>query len=401
MLFSYKAVKTDGTIVQSTREVGTKEELVRELTSEGLTPLHISDKKPRRKLSQITIFEKVSTEEKISFAKSLAVMIKAGLPLTRALAVIDKETKNGRLKKVVHAIVEDINKGKSFTEALKAHPKVFSLLFISISHAGEESGKLSESLMTISFQMSKSDSIAKKVKGAMVYPIVIIILMAAIFVVMLVFVVPQLTATFSSLGAALPFETQLIINISNILIHDGIWILIALALLVFAFISFKKTSRGTRMVNWVALHTPFVKTIVTESSSARFARTLGSLLSSGVGMIEGLKITEDVVGNLYFKDVVLSAEKEIEKGSSLSKVLVANDKIIPAYFSESAAVGEEIGDIASMLISVAESYESDVEEKMKNISTIIEPVLLVFVGIAVGFFAIAVIAPIYSLVNDF
>lgn len=403
MLFSYKAVKADGAVEQGTREAVGKEELAHELTSSGLTPLHIevAGAKKAKDILQISLFDRISTDEKISFAKNLSVMIKAGLPLTRALSVINRESKNKKLKRIVTSIIESINKGKSFTESLRAQKKTFSVLFISLAHAGEESGKLADALATIAFQMSRSDSVAKKVRGAMIYPIVIICLMAAVFVVMMIFIVPQLVATFTSLNVALPFETKLVIDISNILVGDGFWILIGLAIFIFLFIAFKRTAPGTRTMNYVALHTPFVKTVVTESASARLARTLGSLLASGVDMIEALKITEDVVGNTYFRDVIREAEKEIEKGAPLSKILVEHQKIIPAYLAETAAVGEETGDLSSMLLSVAQSYEDSVEEKMKNISTIVEPVLLVTVGIAVGFFAIAVISPIYSLVNDF
>ena len=401
MLFSYKTVKPDGTTSEGTREAASKEDLAHELSSEGATPLHIEEAKKKKNFMEISLFEHISTEEKVTFAKNLSVMLKAGLPLTRALSVIDKESKNKKLKKIVHALVDSINKGLSFTESLRAHPKVFSVLFISLTHAGEESGKLSEALATASFQMARSDSVAKKVKGAMLYPAVIITLMVGVGVVMMVFVVPQLVTTFTSLNVALPFETQLIIDISNTLIYDGIWIALGLVILVFLVIAFKKTPRGTRFFNWLALHTPFVKTVVIENASARAARTLGSLLSSGVDMIEALKITEDVVGNTYFRDVIREAEEKIQKGAALSKILIEYEKIIPAYLSETAAVGEETGDLAGMLLSVAQSYEESVEEKMKNISTIIEPVLLVTVGLAVGFFAIAVISPIYSLVNDF
>jgi type IV pilus assembly protein PilC len=401
MLFSYKAVRTDGRVEEGMREAADKQALAHELSIGGETPIHIEEVKAKKKGINISLFDHISTEEKIVFAKNLSVMLKAGLPLTRALAVIDRESKNKKLKKIVIGIVAAINKGTPFTEALKAYPKVFSVLFISLTHAGEESGKLSDALATAAFQMARSDSVAKKVRGAMLYPSVIITLMAAVGVVMMVFVVPQLVTTFDSLKVALPFETVLIIDVSNILTHDGLWILIGLAVLVFLVISFKKTKRGTRFFNWLSLHTPFVKTVVVENASARFARTLGSLLSSGVEMIEALKITEDVVGNTYFRDVIREAEEQIQKGSVLSKVLMDHEKIFPAYLGETASVGEETGDLAGMLLSVAQSYEDSVEEKMKNISTIIEPVLLVTVGIGVGFFAIAVISPIYSLVNDF
>ena len=400
MLFSYKAVKADGSIDEGTREAPNKEELARLLTSSGLSPLHIGT--PKRKFNvDISLFERISTEDKITFAKNLSVMLKAGLPLSRALSVIVRETNNRKMKKIVETIIDDINRGQSFTDALKAHSKIFPIIFISIVRAGEGSGKLVDALATVAFQLGRSDSVAKKVRGAMLYPAVILILMIAVGVVMMIYVVPELVSTFNQVNGSLPFETQIIIDISNAFTRYGLLIFIGLAIFVFLVLSFKKTKAGRRTFDWLWLHIPFVKLIVMESASARTARTLGSLLSAGVDMIEALKITEDVAGNVYFKDVIREAEESIGKGQNLSKILLAHQHIYPPYLGETAAVGEETGDLATMLLSVAESYEEDVSDKMKNISTIIEPVLMVVIGLAVGFFAIAVITPMYSLVNNF
>ena len=327
-------------------------------------------------------------------------MLKAGLPLSRALSVIVKETSNTRMKKIVETIISDLNRGQSFTDALKAHSKVFPIIFISIVRAGEGSGKLVDALSTVAFQLGRSDSLAKKVRGAMLYPTVILTLMIAVGIVMMIYVVPELVSTFSQVNGTLPFETKIIIDISNAFSQYGLFIFIGLVVLVFLVISFKKTKAGRRTFDWLWLHTPFVKTIVTESASARTARS-SVRFSAGVGMIEALKITEDVAGNVYFKDVIVEAEDSIRKGQNLSTILLAHEHIYPPYLGETAAVGEETGDLANMLLSVAESYEEDVSDKMKNISTIIEPVLMVVIGLAVGFFAIAVITPMYSLVNNF
>ncbi|HUD04098.1 MAG TPA: type II secretion system F family protein [Candidatus Paceibacterota bacterium] len=400
MLFSYSALQSDGTMEQGTKEAVTKDELAHRLSIEGKTVLHIEEAK-RKTLStfNVSLFSHISAAEKIAFAKNMSAMIKAGLPLSRALSVIERQSKNPAFKKAMTAIISDISKGGSFTAALENRRGVFSKLFIAMVRVGEESGSLSTSLSAIAFQMGKSDFVVRKVREAMIYPAIIISVMIVVFALIMIYVMPTLVATFTQFDVALPLPTQIIIATSNLFNTHLLAIVLTLCTVALLLFFVVRTRRGGRLCDWLLLHTPFVKGIISDTNSARVTRTIGSLLSAGVDMVEALEITRDVASNSYFKDVLSEAATRIQKGEPLSAILRDHTNIYPVYISETVSVGEETGDLANALESAAVFYEDEVEEKTKNISTVIEPAIMVVVGIGVAFFAIAVISPIYSLVN--
>lgn len=340
---------------------------------------------------------KVKMSEKLMLTKNIAAMIEAGLVLSRALSIMERQTKNVKLKHILRSINQDIKKGETFASALAKYPKVFSPLFVSMVRAGEESGSLANSLRVVGDQMDKSYLLRKKIKGAMMYPAIVITAMIIIGILMLMYVVPTLTATFTELGADLPVSTQVIINVSDFLANNTLTFFGFLFLTIIFFVWGLRTRRGTRMFEWTILRLPVIGTLVKEVNAARTARTFSSLLSSGVEIITALSITKDVVQNSYFKELIGEAEKEIEKGSPISKVFIENEGLYPILFSEMIAVGEETGKLSQMLEDVAIFYEREVEQKTKDMSTIIEPILMLVIGAAVGFFAVSMISPIYSL----
>jgi type IV pilus assembly protein PilC len=340
---------------------------------------------------------RIKQDELVTTTRNVSSMIKAGLALTRALSVIERQTKNPRLKQVMQSIREDINKGKQFNEALARFPKVFSDLYIAMVRAGEESGQLSEALETLSLQMERSSSLKKKIKGAMIYPSIVITVMVIIGVLMMIYVVPTITATFSSMSVQLPLTTRILIATSDFMSNHSFVVLAGLAGTIAGFIWFKRTKVGTRLFDFCTTRVPVIGVIVKEVNSARTARTLASLLKAGVDVISATNITRDVVQNVYYKDILGDAAKRVEKGTPLSEVFVERNDLYPVLVGDMIAVGEETGQIAHMLGELAQFYEAEVDQKTKDLSTIIEPVLMVFIGGAVGFFALAMIAPIYSI----
>lgn len=340
---------------------------------------------------------RIKQDELVTTTRNVSSMIKAGLALTRALSVIERQTKNPRLKQVMQSIREDINKGKQFNEALARFPKVFSDLYIAMVRAGEESGQLSEALETLSLQMERSSSLKKKIKGAMIYPSIVITVMVIIGVLMMIYVVPTITATFSSMSVELPLTTRILVATSDFMSNHSFVVLAGLAGTIAGFIWFKRTKVGTRLFDFCTTRVPVIGVIVKEVNSARTARTLASLLKAGVDVISATNITRDVVQNVYYKDILGDAAKRVEKGTPLSEVFVERNDLYPVLVGDMIAVGEETGQIAHMLGELAQFYEAEVDQKTKDLSTIIEPVLMVFIGGAVGFFALAMIAPIYSI----
>lgn len=342
----------------------------------------------------------VSMHEKILFARNLAAMLEAGLPMSRALSVMERQTKNHILKEVINDISERIKKGLSLSQAMKQHTDIFSAILISMTAAGEESGKLAESLNTVGVQMEKTYVLQEKIKGAMIYPSIILLAMLGIGTFLLMYIVPTLTATFKELKVELPASTQFIIAVSDFVRDYNLFILLGIVVTVLGVYAGIQTKQGKRILDWIVLHIPVVASLVKETNSARTARTFASLISSGVSVVDSLSITNDVIQNSYFKEVIEKAKKKIQLGEPMSEVFTAADHLYPTFVGEMIAVGEETGELSNTLLKVAVFYEGEVEQKTKDMSTVIEPFLMIFIGAGVGFFAISMIAPTYSLVDS-
>ncbi|HEX4799203.1 MAG TPA: type II secretion system F family protein [Candidatus Paceibacterota bacterium] len=340
---------------------------------------------------------RVKQDELVMMTRNLSAMLKAGLPLSRALSVIERQSKNPRLKGIMQSLREAINRGDQFNVGLKAFPKTFSPLYVSMVRAGEESGGMVDALQTISMQLERSSALKKKVKGAMMYPLIVVSVMLIIGVLMMIFVVPTLVSTFIKLEIELPLATRIIIATSDFLSNNGLIALLGFVLVVVTLVTFARTRVGKRTIHFILVHLPVIGNLVKQTNAAYTARTLSSLLSAGVDVIGAINITEDVIQNLYFKDVLHEAAEKVEKGGQLSETFIQHEKLYPILVGEMILVGEETGQISQMLSELAKFYENEVEQKTKDLSTIIEPILMVTIGVGVGFFALAMIAPIYSI----
>ena len=400
--FQFKALNKEGHPVEGVRGSESEVALQKNLKEEGLSVLSI---KPVGRFDLGVMWRKlsamgtVSMHEKIIFSRNLSAMIEAGLPLTRSISVIERQIKNKRMKAVLNDINENVKKGAPLSVALARFPGVFSPLMVSMVQSGEESGNMAQALNVVAEQMEKTYLLKKKIKGAMVYPGVIMGAMAIIGVLLLIYVVPTLTKTFTELKVDLPASTMLIINLSNFAQHHwatSLMIIFGVFLLMYLAM---KTRAGRRGRDWVLLHMPLISPLVKEVNTARVTRTLASLLGAGVPFVRSLQIVRDVVQNSYYQDSIDQAEKNIQLGLPISKVFQEAQNLYPVFVSEMMIVGEETGDLGKMLTNVAHFYESEVDEKTKNMSTIVEPFLMVAVGVIVGFFAISMISPMYSLVN--
>ena len=401
-IFKFKAEKTSGEQYEAERTATDKFVLYQEIKREGDTVLYAEEVKAKKGF-QIPglgrLFSRVGMKEKIMFAHNLGAMLEAGLALSRALSVIERQTEKKGFKEVVQKISAGINRGITLSEAIKDFPAVFPPLFVSMVKAGEESGSLPKTLKSISTQMMNTYLLQKKIRGAMIYPAIIICVIIGISILMLTYVVPTMTSVFSSLNVELPWNTKLIIYASSAVTNHTILVVTLLVgaavLLYFSW----QTPRGKRFIDAVILRLPVIKGIAQEANSARTGRTLSSLLSSGVEVLQALEITADVVQNSYFKEVLLGAIERVKKGESLSMVFSEHTKFYPAFVGEMVSIGEETGKLAEMLGNVADYYEEEVSQNTKDLSVIIEPVLMIVIGCAVGFFALSMLAPMYSLVN--
>lgn len=402
--FTYKAKRSDGEVYKGEKDANDRFELYKMLKESGEEVLDVQEKNSSSMFSKgmtinLPFMHSIKMQDKINFARNLSSMISAGLAMSRALSVMERQTKNQELKKVLVSLQKDISEGKTLSQAMSSYKNVFSALFISMVSAGEQSGSLAESLKIVGIQMDKTFALQRRVKGAMMYPGIILSAMVIIAVLMLTFIVPTLMKTFTELNVQLPASTRFVLFISNALRDNGILVLIGFIILVGLFIMFKRSKNGKYTIDYLVLKIPVIGEIVKEVNSARTARTLSSLLSSGVDVVESVRITADVIQNVHYKDILKVAGEAIEKGEPISKIFTQNEKYYPLFLGEMMNVGEETGKIGEMLLGVANFYEEDVDQKTKDMSTIIEPFLMVIIGGAVGFFAISMISPMYSLVN--
>jgi type IV pilus assembly protein PilC len=400
MKFSVTVKKEDGSEEKRSVEAESRFKVYADAEKEGVTVLSVEDSGggfALPKWANIKLSSGVNQEQKITFTKNLSAMLKAGLTLSRALSVIERQSGNKFLKEIVIDLESEVKKGTAFNEALAKHGNIFSKLFIAMTRAGEESGTLADALQVVARQMDRSYTLQKKVKGAMIYPTIILCAVIIIGVLMLMYVVPTLSATFASLKVELPAATRAIISASDFTAHHAI---LTFGLMIGFFggmFLFLRTKFGSAALLFVALRVPVIGDLVRETMSARAARSLSSLLSSGVEMLSAIEIAEEVVGDNVFGKVVHEAQDKVRKGEALSATFAAYPKLYPILVSDMIAVGEETGNVSNMLGQVAEYYEADVEDRTKDLSTIIEPLLMLFIGGAVGVFAIAMISPIYSL----
>ncbi|MFA6257079.1 MAG: type II secretion system F family protein [Candidatus Paceibacterota bacterium] len=404
MLFSYTAkVKDTGELTEGQAEALDRFALAHELRSRGFVPVSISEKGVgflEKFGTMNSIFARVKLSEQIIFTKNLSGMLKAGLALSRGLSVLEKQTKNPELNKIIGNLLHDIDGGETFSAALAKHPKVFSKLFTSMIRAGEESGNLAGALLDIGENLEKSNSLTKKIRGALIYPGVILSAMVVIGVLMFAFVVPTLAGTFKELGVTLPLSTQLLVAVGTFFSEHLILSFVIIIGTAFAIFSIFRAKMMARPIDFLVLRLPVVGNLARELNTARTARTMSSLLSSGVSITRAVEITEDVVQNVYYKEILSQVKVEVEKGAPFSKIFVENSKLYPIMMSEMVEVGEETGKLSDMLHEVALFYEAEIENKTKNLSTIIEPVLMIFIGAAVGFFAISMISPLYSVLGQ-
>ncbi|MBU1091498.1 type II secretion system F family protein [Patescibacteria group bacterium] len=398
--FKFKAKKMGGEEIKETREAEDEFALARELRQEGYILIDFEKEGKKKKLNLPNFsFGRVSLSEKMIFTRNLSVMISAGLTLSRALEVLIKQAKDKRFKKAITSVVESLTHGKSFSDSIAEQKRIFSDLYVAMIKAGEKSGKLHESLKLLAFQMEKDAVLKRKIKGAMVYPSIIVTAMVGIGILMLIYVVPTLISTFQELGVELPMSTKVIIWLSDSLITNSILILLVSLSFIVAVSFLFRNKKVKDIFSKVLLKLPVIAPLIQKINSARATRTLSSLLSSGVDILDALDTTMNVLQNPSYRKVLQNAKKEIQGGENISVAFQKAGGIFPSLVGEMIAVGEETGKLSDMLLRVAVFYEEEVSEATKNMATIIEPVLMIVIGAAVGFFAVSMIKPMYSMMG--
>ncbi|MDD5039800.1 MAG: type II secretion system F family protein [Patescibacteria group bacterium] len=400
--YAYTARTPDGKLVKDRIRMKDEKTLAEYLKGRGLmlTSSKSLDKKSKFSIqNMLKGMSKVPIVQKIFFTQNLSIMVKTGFPLAQALQTLAKQTTNKFFQEVITEIQHDIEAGISFSNALQKHPKVFSEVFINMIAAGEASGKLDEILINLTTQLKKDHAIMAKVKSAMMYPLVVITAMGGIGIIMLVTVIPQLTSIFTESGMVLPLPTRILIGFSDLITHQGVYILLAAFILVPVFLRFKKTYKGKLYIHKMLLTMPLISGIIKKINITRFTRTLSSLLKTDIPIVQTLQIISKTLSNIYYKEAMIDASEKVKKGISIVKSLEEKPKLFPPIVTQMINIGEESGTLDSIAESMAVFYEEDVDQTMAGLSAIIEPILMLILGVAVAFMALSVLMPMYGLVE--
>lgn len=351
-------------------------------------------------MEKIPLINHVSLVDKIFFTQNLQVMMKAGVSLSQTLKTLSDQTENKTFKAALSQIRGSVEAGQPLSYGLAAYPKIFPELYVNMVAAGEASGKLEEILGELLMQMKKDHELMSKIRGAMMYPAVIFVVMIAVMVAMMVFIIPNLTSIFVELKAQLPLPTRVVMWLSDFLIHNGIILGVILMILLAILRYFtKKTPSGRKIWHGLLLRLPIFGGIIKKINLARFARTISALLKTDIPIVQSFEITSRVLGNFYYQKTLLEASGQVKKGLSIAETFVKYPKLYPPIINQMIKVGEETGTLDNILLTIAQFYEEDVENISRNLSSIIEPVLIVFLAAGVGGVAVSVMMPMLDLVN--
>ena len=402
--YIYTARDKKGTIKRGILAAPSEHSLAETLREQGLILTHFDQKGGKKKTlggkKSSSIFGRVSLIERVLFTRHLQIMIKSGLSIARALSILEQQTANKSFKQIIKDVESGVKKGQTLAVSLSKYPKEFPEVYVNMVKVGEASGRLEESLDQLATQMKKDYDLRSKVRGAMMYPAVVLTLMIGVFLLVVIYVLPRLTSVFKSMSVDLPITTRMLISLSEFVEQYGIILMIGIILFTVLIILYGRSKSGKPKFHKLYLRTPILGKIIKKINLARFARTSSSLIKSGVPIIKVLQIVSGVLGNTQYKNEMIEASKEVKKGKNLSDILSKDRKLFSPVVTQMIAIGEETGTIENILEELADYYESDVTNTMDNLSSILEPVMLIILGLGAGVIAISVIAPIYSLVNQ-
>ena len=396
--FTYEARdKATGNIVKSLVQAESESEAAKARTAQGYMPLSIKEEVEGGWLARFT--NRVSSKDKIVFSRQLATLIGAGLPLTQSLHTVFEQTANKKMQEIVQEIIADVEGGKTLSSAFGKHPEVFNKIFIALVTAGEASGTLDDALKRIADQQEKDAAMVSKIRGAMVYPGIVLAVMVAVGVFMMVTIVPQVAKLYSDMKKTLPVLTSILIGISNFVINFWWLTLILLALAIFFARQYVRTEAGSRLLDNLKLNMPPFKGMFRRLYMARFTRMGQTLLVTGVPMLDMLAIAAEGVNNAVVAEEITRAAGKVQSGKALSAALQTEDYILPMV-PQMIKIGEQSGRIDEMMGKTAQAYEDELDEEIQAISTMIEPIMMVILAIFAGVLIGAVLFPIYSLVGS-
>ena len=390
--FAYTARTLGGELKTATMDAASRDEVVAQLRRQKLIVVKIDEEKAKKRMGRI------KTRDIVIFTRQFATMINAGLPLVQALDILSRQSENKALQDVTRQVVYDVESGHTVADALRRHPKAFPDLYVNMVAAGEAGGILDTILLRLATFLEKNDALVGKVKSAMIYPAVIMSVAVVAIVVLLIFVIPVFQNMFASVNLSLPLPTRVVIGLSSFLKHY--WWLMGAGIWggIFMLRQFYRTPAGKLRVDSFMLHMPVLGDLLRKSAVSRFTRTLGTLISSGVSILDGLEITAKTAGNQVIHNAIMESRASIAGGDTISAPL-QKSAVFPPMVISMIAVGEQTGGLDEMLTKIADFYDTEVDTAVSGLLSLMEPIMIVFLGVIVGGMVVAMYLPIFDMIN--
>jgi type IV pilus assembly protein PilC len=394
--FQYKAKNMAGRIIEGVYEAPSQQAVVEMVRQKSFYLLEIKEIIERKDIKEMDLFSKITIKDITIFCKQFAAILRAGVPLIQALHMLTNQTENKLLQNIIHKISEDIQKGSSLSMAMSAHGKKIPPILIHMIHAGEVSGTLENSLEVMSEHFEKAHKLRQKVKSAMIYPILVCVVAVIVVIFLLTFVVPTFIKLFESSGTELPFITRMLIAMSGFLKNNFLIILLFTVLLVGGIKFYLSSEKGRLSFDQAKFRMPLFGELQTKSIAANFSRTMSTLMSTGVGITEALNITSQVLENTYARKIMGKIEMQVKEGKGLY-VPVRESKLFPVMMENMIMLGEESGTFENLLSKTADFFEDEVDEATKRLTTMLEPMIIMVLGIVVAFIVIGIALPMFDL----
>lgn len=398
MKLRYKAATKEGRLSQGLLDAKDINEAAEYLRTKGFIPISIT-RIDNKFWANLPFMKKIKSSDLVLFTRQLSSMLSSGLTLFRSLEILKDQIENEQMSEVVTTIINDVQEGRTLSQAIEKHTEVFSPIYVSIIRAGEQSGLLDKVLSRLADNLEKQAKLKSTVKGALMYPVIVIILMVLVMAIMMIFVIPQLTVLYTNLNVELPLPTKIVVALSNFMIAAWPLIILVGAVVVIGFRKWAKTADGKMLIDTALLKLPVFGKLITQTILAEFSRTFGLLVGTGTLVVEALTETADTTGNVLYKNAIMDVSKQVEKGVTVGDAM-AYYTLFPPLLIQLVRIGEQTGKIDDTLVKASEYFEREVDQTVKTLTTAMEPFIMIVLGVGVAFLIISVITPIYSLISS-
>lgn len=399
MRLYYRAVTQDGKTVRGLIDAKNIKEAATYLRNNQFVPVQIIPEGKAGISRYLSFFRRTSISDVVFFTSQLASMISSGLTLVQALNILKNQLQNAAMREVVQNIISDIEDGSTLSKSLEKYPRVFSTIYVALIKTAESSGLLDKVLNRLAEDLDKNEKLVRTIRGALLYPIIVVVMMILVMIVMMIFVIPQLMTLYGNLNLSLPLATVIVVGLSNFTVQYWYIVLIVGTIVSLYVRNWHSKPEGKRLTDMYLLKLPIFGKLFRDSMMAEFTRTLSLLVSSGSLVVDSLLECADVVGNVLYKEAILLVAKRVEKGISMGNAMEASP-LFPPMVVEMVKIGEQTGKLDGSLLKASEYFEREVEEKVKVMTTLMEPIIMVLLALGVGFLIIAIITPIYNLISN-